>query len=390
MHAGRQIVIPEERAEALPGLRDGASVHDRLDPALAAEWAALAAHASEANAFAEPWFIAASLAAFGHDGVRLLTVSQHGALIGVMPVVVETGYGRTPVRFVQNWCHHQMFLGTPLIRAGEEETFWREALDLLDWVDWAPGFFHLRGVVENGPVHRGLIAARQGAVVYRETRALLQSDLGPQAYYEQSVRQKKRKELRRLRNRLAELGDLRLSMLTDPADLPAWTNAFLVLEKSGWKGEAGSALGCAPETESFFFTALAGAWEAGKLQFLRLDLNGHPVAMLVNFLSAPGSFSFKTTFDEAYARFSPGVLIQLENLAILDRPGIAWMDSCAVENHPMIDSLWRERRHVVRVTVPLAGLRRRGVHAFARTLETLSTLRRRLFTPRAIPFGDRT
>ena len=48
----------------------------------------------------------------------------------------------------------------------------------------------------------------------------------------------------------------------------------------------------------------------------RLDLDGKPLAMLVNFLTAPGSFSFKTAFDEAFSRYSPGVLIQLDNLAI--------------------------------------------------------------------------
>jgi hypothetical protein len=66
---------------------------------------------------------------------------------------------------------------------------------------------------------------------------------------------------------------------------------------------------------------------------------------------------------------SPGVLIQIDNLDLLDDPDIAWMDSCAVEDHPMIDSLWIERRDVVRVTVPLAGLRRRAVYAACRALE---------------------
>ena len=78
-----------------------------------------------------------------------------------------------------------------------------------------------------------------------------------------------------------------------------------------------------PATEAFFREVVAAAWAAGRLQFLRLDVGGHCIAMLVNFLTPPGSFSFKTVFDEGYARFSPGVLIQLENLNILDDPRIA-------------------------------------------------------------------
>jgi len=129
---------------------------------------------------------------------------------------------------------------------------------------------------------------------------------------------------------------------------------------------------CSAETELFFRETLAAAWDAGRLQFLRLDLGGRPIAMLVNFLTPPGSFSFKTVFDEGFARFSPGVLIQLENLAILDNPDIAWMDSCAAQEHPMIDSLWTERRAIVRATVRLKGARRAVIWALCRALETAS------------------
>ena len=99
------------------------------------------------------------------------------------------------------------------------------------------------------------------------------------------------------------------------------------------------------------------------------DLDGAPVAMLINFVASPGGFSFKTAFDEAYARYSPGVLIQLDNLSLMRRPDIEWMDSCAAENHPMINSLWAERRGIVRVSVPLAGWRRGAEFRIARSLE---------------------
>lgn len=74
-----------------------------------------------------------------------------------------------------------------------------------------------------------------------------------------------------------------------------------------------------------------------------LDLDERPLALLINFFAPPG-FSFKTAFDEDYARFSPGVLLQQANLDLLDDPAIAWVDSCAAPGHPMIDSVWRERR----------------------------------------------
>jgi CelD/BcsL family acetyltransferase involved in cellulose biosynthesis len=361
------------RREALPSSPD---LRVTIRPAaqaiegLAAEWAALAEAAAEPNAFAEHWFVAASLPGMAAGvEVRLIEARRAGRLIGVMPVAVEAGYARLPVRIVKNWCHDQMFLGTPLVAAGEEAGFWSAVLAALDAAAWAPNLLHLRGMVEGGPVHRGLCAARRCAIVHREVRAFLDSDLDPRSYYEQAVRQKKRKEIRRLRNRLAEMGPVVTLTLDDGAALDGWCDLYLALEKAGWKGAAGSALAGTPETELFFRDALRAAWAAGRLQFLRLDVGARTIAMLVNFLSAPGSFSFKTVFDEDYARFSPGVLIQIENLEILRRPDIAWMDSCAAEDHPMIDSLWTERRSIVRLTVPLKGVRRRLVYAFCRALE---------------------
>ncbi len=350
---------------------------------LASEWIDLAGDASEPNSFAEHWFVAASLAhlGIGRD-IRLAEVRRAGRLIGIMPLSAEVHYGRLTVAFIQNWCHHHAFLGTPLVRRGEEQAFWTALFGALD--THRPGnFLHLRAFGEGGPVHRGLVEAlaamgRRGATVHRESRALLESGLDPKAYYESTVRSKKRKEIRRLQGRLAEKGEVRARRLEDEHELGAWCDAFLAIEKGGWKGEAGSALACAPQTEAFFRAAVAGAWAADRLDFLRLDLDGRPIAMLVNFMAAPGGFSFKTGFDEAYSRFSPGVLIQIENLAILDRPDIGWMDSCAIEDHPMIDSLWSGRRTIVRVTIPLKGARRKMIFIVCRALESGSALLRRL------------
>ncbi len=368
------------RVEAA-GLRVSFPLAAERIEALRGEWFALADHASEPNAFAEPWFVAASVRHLAEAPIRLAEVRDSDTLIGVLPLVVEQGYGRVPVRFVQNWRHHHHFFGAPLVAAGREHDFWRALLTGLDGEGWAPGFLHLRDLTENGPLHAALGAVatalwRPTHIAYRETRALLQSELSPDAYYEQAVRKKKRKELARLGNRLSEEGQLSARRFAPGDDLVLWCDAFLQLEGSGWKGREGSALNATAETDAFFRDALAGADAAGRLQIVALELDARPIAMLVNFITPPGSFSFKTAFDERFARFSPGVLVQRDNLAILERDDVAWMDSCASENHPMIDSFWTERRTIVRVTVPLAGRRRRLSHFAARKLEDFAAVAR--------------
>jgi CelD/BcsL family acetyltransferase involved in cellulose biosynthesis len=361
--------------------RVGAPVSARLLPLreasiTAAEWDSLAGEASEPNPFAERWFAEPGFRNLaGGCDVQLAEIRSGMRFIGLLPLVEAKHYGRLPVRNHQNWLHHHSFLGTPLIRSGQERSFWVALLKLLDGDARARSFLHINGLVEDGPVHRGLVAAaaelgRPSDVVHRSLRALLESSLSPSQYYEQVIRKKKRKELKRLQARLAEMGKVATRRLTGGSELDPWCDDFLALERAGWKGAEGSALGCEARTEAFFREAIAGAAKAGKLEFLRLDLDDKPLAMLVNFITPPGSFSFKIAFDEAFARFSPGVLLQLENLHILDRPDVGWMDSCAAEDHPMINSLWAERRSVVRVTVPLAGWRRRAVFDICRSAET--------------------
>ena len=352
-------------------------------------WDSLAALASEVDVFAEPWFFFAGIRHLRPEvEVRLIGIWRDRAtLLGLLPVRIERRYGRTPVAHVQNWLHHQCFLGTPLVRRGAETLFWSAILETLDSAPWACGFLHVSGLVEDGPVHRGLVEAaralgRPCPTVHRSERALLESNLSPQAYYEQAVRKKKRKEIARLSSRLAELGPVATTTAATAREVEAYCDEFLALEASGWKGRARSALASDTAKEAFFRDAVTGAHAAGRLEFLRLAQGGKAIAMLVNFIAPPGGFTFKIAFDEDFARFSPGVLIQLENLRVLDRADIAWMDSCAAENHPMINSLWTERRAIVRVTVPLSGRRRRTAFAAARLLEQGSALLRGLFTPR--------
>jgi CelD/BcsL family acetyltransferase involved in cellulose biosynthesis len=350
-------------------------------------WDELARSCAEPNVFSERWFVAAGIRHLLPDGpCPIVGVWRGAALIGLLPVRIERRYGRTPVAHVQNWAHHQCFLGTPLIRRGEETAFWTELLKALDDAPWARGFFHMTGLVEDGPVHRGLAEAaallgRPCPIVHRSSRALLESSLSPDAYFAQAVRKKKRKELARLSARLRELGEVTISRAGSAEETERCCDEFLALEAAGWKGRAGSALASQPAKSAFFREAVTGAQAAGRLEFLRLALDSRPIAMLANFFAPPGGFTFKIAFDEEHARFSPGVLIQIEYLKVLERPEIAWTDSCAAENHPMINSLWTERRSIVRVTVPLAGRRRGAIYAGARALETGSALVRRLLMP---------
>jgi CelD/BcsL family acetyltransferase involved in cellulose biosynthesis len=342
-------------------------------PSIVSRWDRLARFATEPNPFLESWYLLPALRALDpNETVRILLLENGDEIVGLMPLAEEKRYYRRPIPHLSGWTHPNAFLGTPLIAPGHEHAFWRE---LLTWADRNAGtrlFLHVSELVPDGPVFKALtqiIAAqrRTGAIVRREARALLASEDGSEAYFTASLSGKKRKELRRQLNRLGEHGAVAFVRRHDDHGLAEWTDTFLELEAAGWKGEARTALGLADTTATLFRTALAGAAALGRLERLTLTLDGRPIAMLATFLCPPGAFSFKTAFDESLARFSPGVLLQCENLAILDRPDIAWTDSCAAADHPMIDHIWRERRTIVRISVAIGGtLRRKAFGMLAR------------------------
>ena len=349
---------------------------DLEDPAFITGWERLAARAAEPNPFFEPWYLLPSLRQWG-TAERVVTKAwfHQGRLAGLLPVVRNAGYYGHAVTHARGWLHPNAFCGVPLIAAGQEDAFWQALLAHFDRSARRALLLHFPLLPAEGPVNAALdrVLAARGRAHYpvtEEHRALLRGEGSAATYLEAAMSAKKRKELRRQHNRLAEEGTLAFERLTDDAGLAEWTAEFLALEAAGWKGEAGSALACAPETRGLFAESLAGAAADGKLERLALRLDGRAIAMLVNFITPPGAYSYKTAFDEAYARFSPGMLLQLENLALLERPDVQWADSCAVEGHPMIERLWRDKRRMVSRNIAIGGMARRAAFRLLMAYET--------------------
>ena len=85
---------------------------------------------------------------------------------------------------------------------------------------------------------------------------------------------------------------------------------------------------------------------------LALRLEGRPIAYKCNFLAGPGSFTFKIAFDENYAGYSPGMLLEIENVRRLHAQSqIAWVDSCADPLNFMFNRLWLTRRTIQNLIV---------------------------------------
>jgi len=122
------------------------------------------------------------------------------------------------------------------------------------------------------------------------------------------------------------------------------------VEASGWKGGSEGGAFASNSRDAEYLRAITRDGFARKsVMLLSLRLDGKAIALKHNLLSADGGFAFKIAFDESYSKYSPGMLLELENIRRAhDGDRIKWMDSCASPRHPMANRIWKERRMIRR------------------------------------------
>jgi len=321
-------------------------------------WRRLAETALEPNVFYEPCMLLPAIEHLAADSdLEFVVVTAPSrkypdrppVWCGLFPLEqVRKRRGRLGYR--QLWRYLHCFLCTPLVRedvASEVLTAFFEWLDndtrgrsllKLDWVS-GDGLFH---VALAEALHR---LELRFWLATRHSRALFRRAADSEAFLLQSMPRKRRHEIRRLAKRFAEQGHAEYTLLERADDLDAWVDEFLDLESRGWKGHSGTALTCSGQDRGFFRDMAERAFDTGQLMLMSLRLNGRVIAQKCNLTTGAGGFAFKIAFDEAFAKFSPGVLLESHNIeALHDRGHVLWMDSCGDPDHPMINHLWKDRR----------------------------------------------
>jgi len=316
-------------------------------------WEELSEAAIEPNVFYEPWQVLPAAGTLGGHGRLIhLLVLQEGVLCAYFPLERVRRFRGLPVPVLTLWKHIHCFLCTPLIRPG---CAGQALAALLQWARLDPrgaAIVQFPQITGDGPFQKALVEflrerQRPAFVFGTYDRALFVPRENAGDYLLACVSPKSRKQMRRLTRRISEVGRLEFAELENTGDLDAWVRDFLQLEASGWKGRADSALACHEAERRFFTTMTREAFQRGRLMMLAMRLDGHPIAMKCSLRAREGSFAFKIAFDEAFARFSPGVLLEIENIRRLHAvAGLRWMDSCAVSNHSMANRLWIDRRTI--------------------------------------------
>jgi CelD/BcsL family acetyltransferase involved in cellulose biosynthesis len=319
------------------------------------EWRRLAQRAAEPNVFYEPSFARPAACVFGRKVGAGLVWSRTAPerLLGFFPARIERRRYGLPLAVLVGWTHPYAPLGLPLVDPGCSEAVIDAWLEHVESDVRLPKLMLLPYLPAEGRVAAAIdavIARRNGRSAYYapHARALLAPCGERASYLERAIDRKKRKELRRQRNRLADRGSVSTNVASSSSAVASALDDFFALEARGWKGRAGTAARSDRHVAQFVETAVTALAAEGKAQVARLCLDEEAIAGLVTLRSGGNAWCWKIAHDEQYARASPGVQILLDATeSLLGDPCIARADSCATPDHPMIDHIWRERLSLV-------------------------------------------
>lgn len=333
------------------------SVHELFD--LEAQIDDLAEHVETRNPFYESWMLIPAFKHLQNNEIKIVLVwsDKKTELLGLFPLEVKRGYHRVPVRYYSLWNHIHCFLSTPLVRKNKELF----CLDIFfKWLSnqhFGKHLFQFDQIGIDEPFCLTLQSYLNSRDAISENvesygRAMLNSRLPSEKYLLSAISAKHLKDLKKKKKKLAELGVLEFKQLLKFDDLELWIHDFLKLERSGWKGLANSAIDCDKRQREFLEDVLKGAFKRRSLAFFAMTLNDLPIAMRIGFISGGGVFSFKISFDERYARYSPGVLLEIEHIRyLLDCSDLKWADSCALPGSSMLNRLFRQKKNISSIAV---------------------------------------
>lgn len=315
-----------------------------------AEWQRLADDCLEPNVFLTPGFaLAAARHLSGRAAPVFLCVWDASVtprrLVGLCPIAAPGRFGSWLPRRL--WTHEQAPLGTPLL--AKDCAVEALAALLAYGREHFPGGLMFPMLPRDGAVANLLTTAataehRALYVFGAHRRAVLAGGPDPQTHPHEALSSHRRRNLKRSRRLLETQGAVTVGVSRSGAELKAATSAFLALEAKGWKGRRGTAFAQTPARAGFAQDALDALGAHENYFIVSLTLAGAPIAMGLVLKSNDRAFWWKVAYDEAYAIFSPGVLLALELTSILLKDEtIALTDSCASADHPMIDHLWPER-----------------------------------------------
>ena len=317
-------------------------------------WKAFAERAIEPNPFCHPAFVLPWLGEIpeGRNGYVLFAwlrlADDDARLVGVLPIVCE----RIRFRLLRIAKQPEIFgAWTPPLLDGERPEEILQAL-LSALVDRGANSLLLPHLGSKGPVWEAIQTL--GRMNGHAVALLRSSDLAllvTRAPNPVGRDAKRFSRYARQRRRLSEKGLLQFSVATGE-DLQTSLDQFASLEAASWKGARKTAFSVLPGGRSFLNEMLRHVRGSNLLGVAALSLDRKVIASAIVLNSKSSAYYFKIAHDQAYARYSPGVLLTLylteywRNFLDIDR-----VDSLATADNSLINRFWPDRLDVGTVLI---------------------------------------
>lgn len=326
--------------------------------ALSNEWSDLADRAAVPNVFMAP-AVALAYEAAWPDKVRVLLAwvdeaetDAQSRLVGAWLLIERRTRLCWPWKALVSPPGPVSYLGTPVIDRAQVTPVLAAMLEAIRKTPELPKLIQagdMSGGSAFAAMLEAVLAGGGGRWRLLETRhrAKLTSCDDPKTFWASSMSPRRLQGFARKRRQLGKEGDLAVTFVDEPAAIAAATEEFLRLEASGWKAARHSALASDPATERFTRKMASELAKHRSIAIETLRLNGAPIAMWVLLFSGNAAFTWRTAYDEAYARFSPGALLLEDTTTrLLADPAVAFTDSCNHRDVGHQAERWPERHEV--------------------------------------------
>ena len=335
--------------------------------------------ALEPNVFFSGRFLAPAMPRLEDRVIRLMLLRDetetHSRMRLMLPFSVEKPGFSVGAPIIRAWANPFGPLGTPLLDREDAAETLDNMLEALSKPETnLPGILVLPDLRLDGPVASLLRAVAMSrnlsiAVTDEAQRPFLESTLDADEYLAKSVSTKHRHEMRRQWRRLSEHGEVTYMVARQPEEIRYHLEEFLTLEDSGWKGRRKSAMVADRYRAAFAREAINSLAETDSVRIHSLALDGEAIASMIVFVIAGDAWTWKTAYNETYARYSPGKLL-VDRLTEwhLDDLNIRRTDSCAVPDHPVMSRMWTERERMGTMIIGLHPSHDRDVRQVATQL----------------------
>jgi CelD/BcsL family acetyltransferase involved in cellulose biosynthesis len=324
----------------------------------------LSNRAMEPNVFFASRFLAPAMPRLEERDVRLAIIRDEAEgrsrLRFLMPFSIEKPGFAIGTPILRTWANPFGPLGTPLVDGENAAETIDNVLEAMGRADCGlPPVMVLPDLRLRGPFAQMLkaIAISRNLPVstaHVTERPMLESLKDGETYLKGTIKASHMREMRRQWGLMGKTGTVAYSVARQPADIRMRMEEFLLLEASGWKGKKRTAMLSDRYRAAFAREAIDNLSAVDAARIHTIDFDGRAIASMVVLMMNGEAYTWKTAYDESFARFSPGKLLvaQLTEWH-LDDANIVRTDSCALPDHPLMSRFWAEREEMGTLIVGL-------------------------------------